>query len=62
MFYRTGINNFRASMGCGFFILVIGALLISPLVDIIVDLLGWLLISTGFLILALNTFQAIFKK
>jgi len=62
MFYKTGINSFRASMGCGFFIVVIGAMLLSPLVDLIVDLLGWVLIISGALILATNTLQAILKK
>ncbi|MCH2526288.1 MAG: hypothetical protein MK034_00780 [Dehalococcoidia bacterium] len=62
MFYRTGINSFRASMGCGFFIVIIGAMLLSPLVDLIVDLLGWILILTGALILGMNTLQALFKK
>ena len=49
-------------MGCGFFIVIIGAMLLSPLVDLIVDLLGWILILTGALILGMNTFQALFKK
>ncbi len=49
-------------MGCGFFIVVIGAMLLSPLVDLIVDLLGWVLIISGALILATNTLQAILKK
>ncbi|GEM_PF-2027944 len=49
-------------MGCGFFIVIIGVMLLSPLVDLIVDLLGWILILTGALILAMNTLQALFKK
>ena len=49
-------------MGCGFFIVVIGAMLLSPLVDLIVDLLGWVLIISGALILATNALQAILKK
>ena len=49
-------------MGCGFFIVVIGAMLLSPLVDLIVDLLGWVLIISGALILATNALEAILKK
>ena len=62
MLYRIGVNRSGVSVGCGFFIILIGLMLLSPLVDIIVDILGWILIIIGAIILSSGLLNRLFNK
>ena len=54
MFYRYNFNGPRASMGCGLLLALLGLVLLTPLIDILIDILGWTLVVVGLLLAILG--------
>ena len=47
MLYRFDMNGPKASVGCGIVLLFLGVVLLTPLVDFLITLLGWALVVVG---------------
>ena len=47
MLYRFDMNGPRASVGCGILLLALGVILLTPLIDFLITLLGWALVVAG---------------
>jgi hypothetical protein len=46
MVYRFDLNGRRASFGCGL-VLLMGLILLTPLIDFLIEILGWILVVLG---------------
>jgi hypothetical protein len=42
--YRYSLNGPRTSIGCGQLLALLGLVLLTPLIDILIDILGWTLV------------------
>jgi hypothetical protein len=47
MAFRFGGSGSGAYIGCGAFLLILGLLLLSPLIDWLITALGWISIALG---------------
>ena len=44
MLYRYNFNGPWTSIGCGLFLALLGLVLLAPLIDVLIDILGWILV------------------
>ena len=47
MLYRYNFNGPRTPIGCGLFLAILGLVLLAPLIDTLIDILGWTLVVLG---------------
>ena len=47
MLYRYNSSGPRTPIGCGLFLAVLGLVLLAPLIDVLIDILGWTLLVLG---------------
>ena len=60
MLYRFDLNGPRASIGCGLLLALLGIILLTPLVDLLIGILGWTFIVLGLIVVVLGVLSWLF--
>jgi hypothetical protein len=60
MLYRFDLNAPRASVGCGLLLALLGIILLTPLVDLLIGILGWTFIVLGLIFVVLGVSSWLF--
>jgi len=60
MIFRLGGSGSGAYIGCGIFLVILGLLLLSPLIDWLVTALGWVSIVLGGMAVAVGIVSWLF--
>ncbi len=60
MVIRFGGSGSGAYIGCGAFLVILGLLLLSPLIDWLITALGWISIGLGGIALVVGIFSWLF--
>jgi hypothetical protein len=54
MLYRFDLNGPRVFIGCGLLLAFLGVILLTPLVDLLIEILGWTFIVLGLIVVVLG--------
>ena len=49
-------NGPKAALGCGLLLLALGVILLSPVIAILIDILGWTLVVLGLIAIAVAAY------